>query len=422
MDPAAKAAGIVRLIASTVAPESWYLRAEPRSTIEVVNGTRLVIHTNAEGHAQVSELLDALRRLGDVAVRIDARLYMVNREVYRKVRDSKRLTQAELEGLEKRGAEDEKGSRPERLLRKQKAVAVALEVTIANGQEGAILSQYKAVCIPPILRDRKAPELPGNSALTAPQTVLEGMTFAAGVTVSADRRFVRLKITEKGTEIDRLPQVELPKIKKPNDKDTVQDQVDELLDALRRAGPLEPVLTETAHTQETGIPDGGSRIIAIHLRPRSLREAKRWYVLVISPRIVIKEEERAFLEEALTASLPALLTDVLTNPRLKATRAFYGSPDDDRFALVPGERWSWPQQPAIAEHRLTPSAPGGKRLLGIRIDDFQWAGKDRSDLTITVTLLNAGGSDNGAVPGSGRLRYAARTKDKKWLIELSERP
>jgi hypothetical protein len=36
-----------------------------------------------------------------------------------------------------------------------------------------------------------------------------------------------------------------------------------------------------------------------------------------------------------------------------------------------------------------------------------------------VSLLNAGGSDNGAVPGSGRLRYTARLKEKKWEIELA---
>lgn len=415
-------AALVRLLVAVVAPESWQPTADPRGTIQVVN-TQLVIHANAENHAQVADLLDALRRLSDVGVTVRARLYEVDRELYMKVKNSKRLTRAELEKLEANGAAEDDGLA--RLLKKSKLTVTGKETKIANGQEAPFLSHHRVISVPPILEADKVPAALAGNLLTEPQAVLEGVSFAASVTVSADRRFVKLKITEKATEIDQLPQVQLPPLKKPNEKGAapdVQEQVQDLLDMLRRAGPLEPVLSETVHAQETDIADGGSRMIAVHVRPRSLQAAERWWLLVLSPRIVINAEERAIQQEALNQSLPALLTDILTNPRLKTTRAFYGSPDDNRFALVASDRWAWPpsEQPlAVPEYKLTPPLRQGKRLLGIRIDDFQWTGKDQSELAITVTLLNAGGTDNGAVPGGCRLRYTTRTEKKKG-IELAD--
>jgi hypothetical protein len=422
LDPADKAAGIARLICTVVAtPESWYSSTEAHGTIQILNGTRLVIHANASRHAEVAELLDALRRLSDIRVALDARLYSVDRDTYTKVKTARRLSRAELEELEeqveKRGEGSEALGKP---LAKQKLTATG-ETRIANGLEAVFLSQHKVVSSPPILRGDKLPAgLAGNAQLTEPQVALEGVSFAARVVVSADRRFVHLKVTEKATEIDELPKVQLPK--KPDGKappQDVQDQVADLLAALRRAGPLEPVLSESAHKHEVDIPDGGSRTIAVRVRPRALEAAERWWLLVITPRIIIKEEERALLEQSLKNSLPALVTDLLTNPRLKTTRAFYGSPDDRRYALVQSERWAWPEPTTVSDFQLNSATRKGKRLLGIRIDDFQFAGKDQDELVITVSLLNAGGSDNGAVPGSGRLRYTARLKEKKWQIELA---
>ena len=288
-----------------------------------------------------------------------------------------------------------------KLLKKQTLVASAEGMRILNGQEGTILSQYKIVCVPPLAKERPLPGGETNDLLTQPQAAPEGISFTAGVVVSADRRFVQLKITEKVTDIDALPKP-LPRVKKPEGKAPadIQEQVEELLQALRRAGPLEPVLSESAHTHETEIPDGGSQVMAVRVRPRALEAAERWYVLIVSPRIRIVEEEKAQRESVLNANMKSLVTDILSNPRLKTTRAFYGSADDNRWAAVSSERWLWPEQAekplTIPEHRLTPPVKKGKRLLGIRIDDFQWADKGEGALTVTVSLVNAGGDENGA--------------------------
>jgi hypothetical protein len=124
----------------------------------------------------------------------------------------------------------------------------------------------------------------------------------------------------------------------------------------------------------------------------------------------------------LDALLPALVADVLNNPRLKATRDFYGTPGDKRFALVNSAAWTWPEKFAAATpgYQLTPAARMGKRLLGIRVDQYQEAEKENANPMVIVTLLNAGGSENGAVVGGCTLRYTARSGVKGWTVELVE--
>jgi hypothetical protein len=428
LDPAARAAGIAQMIVRVVAPESWLPTAEPHGTIQILNGTRLVIHTNASRHAEIDELLDALRRLTDIPVALDARLYSVDRETYTKIKTAKRLSRAEMEEQAAKG-----GEALGKLLAKQKLVVAGRGVRILNGLEGVFLSQHNVVVSPPIVQDQKLPRgLEGNPDLTEAQAALEGVSFSARVTVSADRRFVDLKITEKATEIDELPKVQFPKPKK-KDKGApekgeeeeeqvpdIQEQVVTLLEQLRLARPLRPVLGETVYSHEVGIPDGGSRAIAVRVRPRALETAERWWVLVVTPQIIIRSEQQDMLNESLKSSLPALLTDILKNPRLKTTRAFYGSPDDPRYALVPSEAWAWSEPPAVPDFRLTPAERKGNRLLGIRIDRVERAQQDEGGLIVSVSLLNAGGEENGAVPGTGRVRYLATMKDKKWEVKLAK--
>ncbi|MBM3993933.1 MAG: hypothetical protein FJ303_07250 [Planctomycetes bacterium] len=127
----------------------------------------------------------------------------------------------------------------------------------------------------------------------------------------------------------------------------------------------------------------------------------------------MEEEERRILNGTLEPIVPALLADLLTNPRLKATREYVGTPGDKRFALVNSDAWTWPKdfQPRIQGYELTPTAPEGNRLLGIRIDRYQAGTTPGTTLAIRVTLLNAGGTRNGPAPGGCTLRYNARPDD-----------
>src|SRR5262249_11293802 len=204
--------------------------------------------------------------------------------------------------------------------------------------------------------------------------------FQGKIHVSPDRRSVQVNLTEKATELQEIKQTKMPV----------------LAGAPRVIGET-PFLNVTTRAQVLEIPDGGTILVPIQVRTLDLPKDRFW-ALAISPRIRIEEEERYIEKEALGEILPALAADVLKHSRLKTLREFHGSPGDKRFALVDSPAWTWTKEdsPAIAGFQLTPAQRTGKRLLGIRIDKYQWKQDgDYASYAITVSLVNAGGADNG---------------------------
>ena len=62
-------------------------------------------------------------------------------------------------------------------------------------------------------------------------------------------------------------------------------------------------MKESTQTTSRDIPDGGSVLVPVHYRPRSAQEKNRWWVLTITARIVMEEEEQAM--ERPVESIPA---------------------------------------------------------------------------------------------------------------------
>jgi hypothetical protein len=177
---------------------------------------------------------------------------------------------------------------------------------------------------------------------------------------------------------------------------------------------------ESTYARVLEIPDGGTILVPVHYRSASAVANERWWVLSITPRIYIEEEEQAIREGALAGVHPVLIADILKNPRLKAMREIYGTVDDKRFALVDGDGGAWPQKPGpeIAGHTVAPPDRAGKRLLGIRLDKYEEPQKEHAASILTVTLINAGGIANGAAVGGCVIRYFVRQHEKGWTVEL----
>src|SRR5262249_28202158 len=142
-------------------------------------------------------------------------------------------------------------------------------------------------------------------------------------------------------------------------------------------------------------------------------------VLMLTARISIEEEERVNREARLEGVMPLLVKDVLTNPQLKAVRACYGSPDDKRIALLNSAAWTWPEKFPVPGFERTPARRAGQPLLGMRVDHVQG---EETEMLLNVSLVNAGGTANGATVGAGTLRYTARQKAGVWVVELIEEP
>jgi hypothetical protein len=404
----ADATQIVQALVAALPP----FRAAPapgeRDAIEILNGNRLVIRASASEHAQVEELLQAFRRLGDVAVTVTTRLYEVDDAFYRKLTNAKRTPWEELERqfLAGRPLKDDMTDLFG-LLPKQVRIQAGDAIPADNGQEVSLLSRQRAVlCL-------GSPEqaIRGDRGS---QVVLEGVALRGRITVSPDRRYVRLRLIETSASIVEFEKVKVPAIKMrllgarigAPDRDGPDDDVQAEV----------PVVKEAVHSETLEIPDGGSILVPVHYRATALAQKGRWWAMTITPRIVIEEEERAILDQRLAVILPAVVDDILTNPRLQATRDFVGTSGDSRFALINSPTWTWPKasQP-VAGFQRTQAERAGKRLLGIRVDNASITGGP-----ITMGLVNAGGTANGAVFGSTTVRYNARETEKGVVVELRD--
>lgn len=131
------------------------------------------------------------------------------------------------------------------------------------------------------------------------------------------------------------------------------------------------------------------------------------------------------------AILDAILNDILNNPELKDTRAFYGTAEDRRVALVTNRGYGvpWPARyrPILAGWtviRVEEGAeqnPNEPRLLGARIDKYSEKDKEQDKLfgsPVVVTILNAGGNKNGAVIGGCSVYYRPKQVGGKWVVQF----
>jgi hypothetical protein len=206
------------------------------------------------------------------SVILTARLFEVDEALYSKVAEQKwvsmdewaRFEQTSLQGPEKQKAEESLFD----LVAKEKPLRPAKEIEIADGKEAILLSLTDEVhCLPSPIQLR--------TGQREPQTVNVGLVLDAQVQVSWDRRFVRLKLTEKGREVEGIDRV--PVVLDPSGKEI--------------AAEIACVKEATFSTPRT-IPDGGTLLLPVRHRPEATRKKNRWLVLEIVTRIYIEEEER----------------------------------------------------------------------------------------------------------------------------------
>jgi hypothetical protein len=257
---------LVKVILTAVHPERWG-SGKNASTLQEHNGTKLEIRTDAAHHAEIQALLMALRRLADCAVVLEGELYEVDRDFYKKEIEPRLGDGAS--GSSKRFATPIEDDVAKRL----RAKAVRLntnKVTIPNGSDSKFLSSRRAFTYVARLKggERKLDEVLG--------TGFYGVSFQARVVVSADRRSVRLNLTQHVTD--------LIDIKKENavDPETGQE------------GRIEvPQLLDTSIAGTIHVGDGISLLVPVQSRPESVKGKERVQVLLVTPLIYIEEEERA---------------------------------------------------------------------------------------------------------------------------------
>ncbi len=223
----------------------------------------------------------------DIAVIAQAQLYEVDDAFFKKLAQAKRLSKQDLEELERQflGLSQPKSPATReddslfKLLEKHKPILTGKEIMVDNGRQGTLLSWHKVInCLPSPEQVRKGDKVP--------QKVEEGVSVLVDVRVSWDRRFVRVKFTEKSTELEGIDKVRV--FVGETEKEVVAEV---------------PFLKEATHSQVRYMADGGSFLLPIHYRPRDSRDKQRLLVLLITARIWIEEEER-IIRQGLLPTLP----------------------------------------------------------------------------------------------------------------------
>jgi RNA polymerase sigma factor (sigma-70 family) len=150
---------------------------------------------------------DEKAKAWEIAVIVKAQLYEVDDAFYEKLAKEKRLSMEDLEELQRHFLAPPKQKQPEavssfKFLEKQKLLLDPKEMKLEIGKEGTLVSLNKQTnCLPSPDQLRKGDK--------SPQTIQEGVTLLAQLRLSADRRFVRAKFTEKSVELEGIDKVKV---------------------------------------------------------------------------------------------------------------------------------------------------------------------------------------------------------------------
>lgn len=247
-------------------------------SIEVLNGARFSIHTVGTRQAEFTQALHLFERLADLTIHAKTWLYEVDAAFYAQLTKGPRLSAEEAERRFFAGQGD---SPLFKLLPKQKLIQSGENVLIASGKTATLLARQQIhQCSPSpeqILRRQDAP-----------QVFVTGVAFTSTLSVSPNRRFVRANLTEKAATLDMIEKRNIILERaRTNIKPGKQDD-SPFVDVTAEV----PLLKETTQVRHLDLPDGGSLIVPVQHRPKSLQDANRWWVLVITTRIIIDEEER----------------------------------------------------------------------------------------------------------------------------------
>ena len=243
--------------------------------VERENGT-LEVRATADTHAELKDLIAAMERLADVAVDVKAEVYELGPAAFEKLTRSLpkvgrgRPGAAILFAIGEEAEKEDVAKETEKALAGVntilKAARKVQESTgrYANGGASTFAARQSVVTFRQIQGDRVV----AKQVAESPEFVKEGFTLSGVPVVSADRRFVRLSLTEKSVLLTGMRKWELGEIK---------DQ---------RIVAQSPELEDAGASSSAVVADGGTAIFRLAYAPKD----KVW-VVVLTPTIFIQAEE-----------------------------------------------------------------------------------------------------------------------------------
>ena len=237
----------------------------PTLAIEVINGRRLVIRARPSQHDEIESLLNALRRLCDVAVVMNAEVYAIDATFYQQ--------------------------RLEPMLRGPR-LAVTIGGKLAEEvRQGAFLHKGEAERLRQA-RSSLVVSWSRPSAIKAPdgeQFLHEGYSCHVTPIVSADRRYIRLSFRCKSARIEKVASAE-PRPAKTSEPAAKEDLA--LVFSSPQPTPCEPRAALASRSNEGAIEVMDGAWLLMNLDYPAPRPNQR-LVLLARPILLIQEEEQA---------------------------------------------------------------------------------------------------------------------------------
>ncbi|MCS6852310.1 MAG: hypothetical protein NZ700_14190 [Gemmataceae bacterium] len=245
---------LMQQIVFVVEPGSWKGVAENGGTIRAWQGTQLEVRASPKAHEQIRQLLEALRRLFDAAIDVEAVLHQVDRAWFDKEVQPKLGKQAVLP-VDEALVES---------LRRHSSTGPTHQVRIVASSDVVVFAVHDPLIYP---------GKPAARPVDAVVVDWTGVSIRAQGWTSADRRRLGLKLTQSVKELARLDTKEV---------------VDPITD--KNVPIKSPRFRLTSQTDELTLDDG--QIVLVPVRYVAAAAANRVPVLVVKPVIVVKAEER----------------------------------------------------------------------------------------------------------------------------------
>jgi hypothetical protein len=237
------------------------------------DGGKLEVRAPADVHSELKDLIEAMARLADIAVDVKAEVYELDAATFDKLVQALPKVGRGKPGspvLFATGEESEEealaGGLNKALAESNKILKTARQIQnstarFTNGLEATFAARQSVLTFHNHVVNQK-PEGP-------PQFVKEGFKLAGLPVVSADRRFVRMKLTEQSTTVTRMKKVDVGEV------------VDKQHLVIRS-----PELEDLGASGSAVVADGGTAIFRLAYAPKD-----RVWVVVVRPTIFIQAEE-----------------------------------------------------------------------------------------------------------------------------------
>jgi hypothetical protein len=271
LDPEGRV-GLLAFLLAQVQTQEW-------ETVRLLNGSRLEVVASPDRHDEIANLLHALRRLTDLAVVANARLYAVDRAFYVKniaplfAKLKKPTERPRVVAIESAALLGQ--------ITRQKLLLESEDVKLRPGRTATFLARQKAFRYLAGTRDAAGGPRAGIG--------LQGVSFAVRPSVSPDRRYLRLTIAQTVAQlvgIDSTTKLDVASGK----------EVEVRLPNVRR--------TTLEGTVE--VPDGNPILMPVEYRPAGKENKDTVWLLVARPYIWIEEEVKAIRRQGGTLTSKAV--------------------------------------------------------------------------------------------------------------------